>query len=101
MGEGGRESGPLFCAAKPFPGTRREFPVFDDRHRERLIGGCVIFVLLLFLVAPFETGREKVGRIGTDLTAKQIERITKPEVDVLLNNVERYAAQLTYIAFFH
>src|SRR6185369_10895449 len=61
--------------------------IFDNRHREGFICGEVIGVLLLFLVTTLQTRGKEVSGIRTDLTAKQIERITEPEVDVLLNDL--------------
>src|SRR5213593_624983 len=52
----------------------------------------MISVLLLLFESSFQAGSEKVGRIRTDLAAKQIERIAEPEIDVLLNNLQRDTA---------
>src|SRR5690242_21112972 len=61
----------------------------------------MIRVLIVLLVTTLQTRREEVGRVGTDLAAEKIERVTEPEVDVLLNDVERNAAELAHITFFH
>src|SRR5690242_5741818 len=61
----------------------------------------MIAVLLAFLVTTFQTRGEEVGGVGTDLAAEKIERVTEPEVDVLLNDVEWDAAELTHVTFFH
>ena len=57
----------------------------------------MIRVLVLLFVSSFQTGREKVSRVGTDLAAKQIQRIAEPEVDVLLNDVERNSAEFAHV----
>src|SRR6185503_435638 len=61
----------------------------------------MIRVLIALLVTTLQSRREEVGGIGTDLAAKKIERVTKPEVDVLLNDLERNAAELAHVAFLH
>src|SRR5688500_11903421 len=61
----------------------------------------MICELLLFLVTTLQTRCKEVSRVGTDLTAKKIKRVTKPEVDVLLNDVERNAAELAHVALLH
>src|SRR6185503_10456586 len=61
----------------------------------------VLGELLLFLVTAFQTSGEEIGGVGTDFATEKIERITEPEVDVLLNDVERDATQFANVALFH
>src|SRR6266550_7317468 len=57
----------------------------------------MIRILFLLFEATLQACREKVGGVRTDLTAKKIERIAEPVIDVLLNDVQRNAAQLAHI----
>src|SRR6185369_18079884 len=77
--------------------TRLQLTIFDNRHREVLVRRAVIRVLFALLVTTFQTRCEEVSRVGTDLAAEKIERVTEPEVDVLLNDVERNAAELAHV----
>src|SRR6185436_2522613 len=81
--------------------ARFQLTIFDNRHRESFIGGEVVGVLLLFLVTTFQTRGKEISGIRTYLTAKQIERVTEPEIYVLLNDLERNAAELADVTFFH
>src|SRR5215217_1416390 len=61
----------------------------------------MFLVLITFFVTAFQTGSEEVSRVGTNLPAKKIERVTEPEIDVLLNDVERNSAKLPHVTVFH
>jgi len=39
---------------------------------EVLVGGNMIRVLILLFVAPFKTGGEEIGGVGTDLAAEEV-----------------------------
>src|SRR6185369_5513235 len=73
----------------------------NNRHREVLVRREVIGVLLALLVTTLQTRGKEVSGVGADLAAKKIERVTEPEIDVLLNDVERNAAELTHVTFLH
>src|SRR5712692_3863107 len=78
--------------------ARRQLSVFHYRHRKRAFGGDMIRVLLLLFEPSLQSGREEIRRVRADLSAKQIERIAEPEIDVFLNDVERNAVQRANIA---
>src|SRR6185436_10421849 len=61
----------------------------------------MVGVLFLLFVATLEAGCEKVGRVGTNLAAEQIQRVTEPEIDVLLNYFEWDTTEFPNIAFLH
>src|SRR6185312_7899372 len=75
--------------------------VLDYLHVKDLISREMVVVLFLLLVSSFQTSREKVCGVRADLAAKQIQRITEPEVDVSLNDVERDSAQFAHLALVH
>src|SRR5215213_1185563 len=61
----------------------------------------MIGVLVAFLVTTLQSRREEVSGVRADLATEEIERVTEPEVDVLLNNLERDAAKLAHVALLH
>jgi len=61
----------------------------------------MILVLILLLVVSIQARREEVCRLLADLAFEKIQSIAEPEVNVLLNDVERNAAEVAYIALFH
>src|SRR5215213_186461 len=81
--------------------ARLELTIFGNRHREVFIRREVIRVLLAFLVTALQSRCEEVSRVGADLAAEEIERVTEPEVDVLLNDFERDATEFAHVAFLH
>src|SRR5262245_37020397 len=72
--------------------------VLDHFDAQDAGGRNVILEQLLLAVTAFQTRREEVRRIRTDLAAEQIERITVPEIDVLLDDVERDSTELARVA---
>src|SRR5437868_6891431 len=81
--------------------TRFKLTILHDGQCESLVRGCVFGVLLAFLVTTLQSRGEEVSGVRTDLAAEKIEGVAEPEVDVLLNNVERNATELTDIALLH
>ena len=82
--------------------TRHELPILNHHHRERTFGRDVIRILLLLFEAPLQTCREEIRRVRADFATKQIERVAEPEIDVLLNDSERDAADFAHVfIFFH
>src|SRR5205085_4242035 len=69
----------------------------DDGHDERVRGDSVFIVLLLLLIATFETGGEEVGGVRAYLAAEEVKRVAEPVVDVALDDVERDASRSAHV----
>ena len=57
----------------------------------------MIFVLVLLFESSLQACGKEVRRVRTDLSAKKIERIAEPKVDVLLNDFEWNTAQRSHV----
>src|SRR5262245_6523206 len=72
--------------------------VFDHFNLQNPVRRDVILEQFPFAIAALQSRGEEVRGIRADLAAEEVERIGVPEIDVLLDDVERNAAKLARVA---